>query len=433
MTGGVCVSVWVHRTDYSFQAEIPRVSINILDMVKSQIGGQIAGQIAGKFGVNEQTAKSGIDALLPTILGGLVSKVSSPGGTEALGKALDEGGFDGGLLDNLGGLLSGSKGDELANKGGGLVSMIFGDKAAVLGPIIAKLTGMKSDSVMSMLAMLAPLVMSFLGKAKSTSGMDVNGLASLLVSQKSSIASAMPAGVSDAMGLGLLSPKQPAAAAAPVRPTQASEAGGGGILKVLIPLAILAAIGYGCYRYIVDGIRPSGPEGNVIVEMDPNAANDGGYGPEGGGDSGLGAGGSGEGETMRPYRPQPGDSSELAPKVATETTEPAAAMPDFDISKMTSTFESMAGVFEKVTDVESAKAALPELETMDKQLEAASAGFAAIPELIRGPLVKSLQSSFPAVEAMIEKALAVPGVGDVLKPIVESMMLKIKPLIDTTS
>ncbi|MGB7325650.1 MAG: DUF937 domain-containing protein, partial [Rubripirellula sp.] len=189
------------------------MSINILDMVKSQIGGQIAGQIAGKFGVNEQTAKSGLDALLPTILGGLVSKVSSPGGTEALGKTLDEGDYDGGMLDNLGDIFSGGGADELAGKGGGLVSMIFGDKAAVLGPIIGKLTGMKSDSVMSMLAMLAPLVMSFLGKARSSGGMDTNGLATMLMSQKDAIANDMPAGVSDAMGLGLLSQSKPAATA----------------------------------------------------------------------------------------------------------------------------------------------------------------------------------------------------------------------------
>ncbi len=411
------------------------MSINILDMVKSQIGGQIAGQIAGKFGVNEQTAKSGIDALLPTILGGLVSKVSSPGGTEALGKTLDEGGFDGGLLDNLGGMFSGTGGNDLASKGGGLVSMIFGDKAAVLGPIIAKMTGMKSDSVMSMLAMLAPLVMSFLGKTKSAGGMDASGLASLLMSQKDSIASAMPAGVSDAMGLALLSPSQLAAAPAPARSPQATEAGGGGILKVLIPCAILVAIGYGCYRYIFDGIRPSGSEGNIVIEADPNAANDGGYGPEGGGEAEVGGGGGGTGgqNSSSGYSQRPDNVSPIPfDEPSAETTGPAPAMPGFDISKLTTMLESLSGTFEKVRDVESAKAALPELETMDKQLEAASAGLAAIPEFVRGPFVKSLQGSFPAVETMIEKTLAIPGVSEVLKPVVDSVMSKIKPLISDT-
>ena len=403
------------------------MSINILDMVKSQIGGQIAGQIAGKFGVDEQMAKSGIDALLPTILGGLVSKVSSPGGAEALGKTLDEGGFDGGLLDNLSGMFAGGGGDDLANKGGGIVAMIFGDKAAVLGPIIAKLTGMKSDSVMSILAMLAPLVMSFLGKTKSAGGMDASGLANLLMSQKESIASAMPAGVSDAMGLGLLSPSKPATVSVPGRSAQAPEAGGGGILKLLIPLAILAAVGYGCYKYIFDGIRPSGAEGNVIVEVNPAATEQ--PQEQGSRDDAEYVGGGQESTSGYSQRPDNVSPIPFAESAA-ETTEPTASMSEFDISKLTSMFDSLGGTFEKVTDVESAKAALPELETMDKQLEAASAGLAAIPEIVRGPFVKSLQDSFPAVEAMIEKALAIPGVGDVLKPVVDSMMSKIKPLIN---
>ncbi|TWU47717.1 DUF937 domain-containing protein [Rubripirellula reticaptiva] len=384
------------------------MSINILDMVKSQIGGQIAGQIAGKFGVNEQTAKAGIDALLPTILGGLVSKVSSPGGTETLDRTLDEGDYDGGMLDNLGDIFSGNSGDELANKGGGVVSMIFGDKAAVLGPIIAKLTGMKSDSVMSMLAMLAPLVMSYLGKAKSSAGMDANGLASMLMSQKDSIASAMPPGVSDAMGLGLLPQSKPAATPAPAPAPQAAEGGGGGLAKILIPLVILGAVGYGCYKYIFAGIRPPGEQGNLIIEQDPNGANDGGYGPEEG-------------------------SAPAAATPAEATPATTAATPEFDVTKMPAMFKSLGSTFEEITDVESAKAAMPKLETMDKQLDAASSSLAAVPELVRGPIIKTLQDNMPAVESAIEKALAIPGVGDVLKPIVDSMMSKIKPLLGDAS
>lgn len=279
-------------------------------MVKSQIGGRIAGQIAAKFGVNEQTAQSGIDVILSTILGGLVSKVSSPGGAETLGKTIDEGGYNGGMLDNLSEMFSGSGADDLAKKGGGIVSMIFGDKAAVLGPVLAKLTGMKSDSLMSMLAMLAPLVMGFLGKTKNASGLDARGLASMLMSQKDSIAAAMPAGVSDAMGLGLHSTNKPAASTA--RAPQIQAAGGGGMAKVLIPLAILAAVGFGCYKYIFGGMRPSGPEGNIIVPMDPNAPAESGFESSGG-----------RGAT-EPTRPPAEASAEPAEAPAAETTEPAA-------------------------------------------------------------------------------------------------------------
>ncbi|MGB7328317.1 MAG: hypothetical protein WBD31_25800, partial [Rubripirellula sp.] len=197
---------------------------------------------------------------------------------------------------------------------------------------------------------------------------------------------------------------------------QAAQGGGGGLAKILVPLVILGAVGYGCYRYIFDGIRSTGPENNIVIPQDPNAPNDGGYGDEGGDAPAAAA-----------------TPAEATPAEATPAEAAAVAMPEFDVTKLPSMFKSLGGTFEKVTDVESAKAALPELETMDKQLDAASAGFAAVPELVRGPIVKAVQGNLPAVEAAIEKAMAIPGVGDVLKPIVDSMMAKIKPLLGDAS
>lgn len=301
------------------------MSINILDMIKSQVGSQIAGQIGAKFGVNETVAKSGIDALLPTILGGLISKVSSPGGAAQLDQAIDQGGFDGGLLDNLTNMVTGDQGDQMANQGGGLVSMIFGDKAAALGPIIGKLTGMDSGKVMSLLAMLAPLVMSFLGKQKAVSGLDANGLATMLLSQKDSVAAALPPGVAGAMGLGLMSPSA-AAAKTPVpahASTVANDGGGLGMLKVLVPLVALAAVAYGCYWYIFDGIRPSGPEGNVIVEADPNYVmpteeSEGGSSMSGPAMGGAPSGGSSKPENL------PENEADSATEVGSEIEVPPA-------------------------------------------------------------------------------------------------------------
>ncbi len=70
------------------------------------------------------------------------------------------------------------------------------------------------------------------------------------------------------MGMGALGIAGPAVTR-PNAPVPAAS--GGSALKFLIPLIILAAVGYGCYRYIVGGIRPRGAAGNTIVEMDPNA------------------------------------------------------------------------------------------------------------------------------------------------------------------
>ena len=392
------------------------MAINIIDMLKSQLGGQIAGQLGRQFGESEQATKSGIEALVPTILGGLLKQVASPGGAGKLDSALKDGGYDGGLLDNLSGMLSGGGTDSLTSKGGGLISMLMGDKSAMIAPIIAKLTGMKASSITSLLAILAPLVMSFIGKQKKTMGLDSNGLASLLMSQKDSIAAALPAGISDAMGLGALGIAGPAVAR-PNAPVAAES--GGNALKFLIPVVILAAVGYGCYWYIVGGIRPRGAEGNTIVALDPNAPV----------------------TARREQQQRPAE--EEAPVMTEEAAAPAedsvtdklggalgslglpaiGEMPD-----LKAMLGSMNGALGKVTDAESAKAALPDLEAIDKKLEGVTSGFSAMPDAIRGKLTEAVKGMLPDFQATIDKVMAIPGVREILQPIIDKVMEKVTSL-----
>ena len=415
------------------------MAINILDMLKSQLGGQLAGQLGRQFGESEQATKSGIEALVPTILGGLLKQISAPGGADKLDRTLKDGGYDGGLLDNLSGMLSGGGTDSLTSKGGGLISMLMGDKAAMIAPVIAKLTGMKPGTVASLLSILAPLIMSFLGKQKKTMGLDSSGLANLLMSQKDSIGAALPAGISDAMGLGSLGIAGPAVARSATSNAPVAAAGGGGALKFLIPLAILGALGYGCYRFIFDGIRAPGAAGNTIVEIDPNALPD----PS-----------QQRGEAMSDQRPAEEAPVEEAPAAEASAAETSAAetsaaetsaaesmaeklggalggfgLPGADaMPDVKSMFKSLTGSLGKVTDAETAKDALPDLEAVDKKLESLSTGFGLLPEAIRSKLTDSLKSMVPDFQATIDKVMAIPGVRDILQPIIDEVMAKVKSL-----
>lgn len=410
--------------------------INILDMLKSQLGGQIAGQLGKQFGENEQAAKSGIDALIPTVLGGLLKQVSSPGGAEKLDKTMKDGGYDGGLLDGLTGMLTGGGTDALTGKGGDLVSSLFGDKAAMLLPILSKLTGLKLDSVKSMLAIVAPLVLSFLGKQQKTLGLDAKGLASMLMSQKESIGAALPPGISDAMGLGALGIASPSAAKAGTSHGNAS-APSGGLAKVLIPLALLAAVGYGCYLYIFAGIRPSGPEGNIVMDLPPDTP---------------------AMATREAYVPTPAEATteEATPSEpameASESSEPATAdeaepedktsavleglglpklgeLPLLDgVPDMKTLLGSMSESLGKVKDVDTAKAALPELEAMDKQLQGLSSGLGAMPDTLKTKLAEMVTGLLPDFQTKIDQVLAIPGVSEILKPIIDQVMMKIAAL-----
>ncbi len=385
--------------------------VNLIDMLKSQIGGPLASQLGKQFGESEQSAKLGIDALVPTILAGLLKQVTAPGGAEKLDNTIKDGGYEGGLLDDLSGMFSSGGSDALSQKGGGLVSALFGDKAAMIAPIVARLTGMKSGSITSILVVLAPLIVSFLGKQKKLMGLDANGLATLLITQKDAIGAALPLGIADAVGLagmggGVAGPN--GRSVAPV------AAGGGGLAKVLIPLLIVAAVGFGAYKYIFAGIRPSGAAGNTVVDT-----------------SGLTESTSGE---IAPSDAQSVPAVEETPAPESNSDDggklsglgmPAGlgALPD-----MRSVFDSLGGVLGKVKDAETARVALPDLEAMDTKLQGLSTGLSLLPAEMKTKLTEAIKERLPDFQAAMDKVMALPGVKEVLQPILDKVMEKVKAM-----
>ncbi len=182
------------------------MSLNLLDLLKGQIGSQVIKQASGFLGESESSTQSAMDGILPSLLGGLMSNASSKSGAGALFDLLGSGGHDGGIMSKLPGLLAGGDATSgFVKQGGGLLDSLFGNKVGGLVSMISSLSGLKSGSASSLLSMAAPIVMGMLGKQKSALGINnASGLASLLMSQKDHIKDALPAGFSNAMGIGSL-------------------------------------------------------------------------------------------------------------------------------------------------------------------------------------------------------------------------------------
>ncbi len=220
------------------------MSTNLMELLKDQVLGSVTGQLGKQLGESEDATRGGLDALLPTVLGGLMKKASDPGGLEQLNQTLDSDEYDGGLLDKVGGMLSGDS-SGISNMGSGLVSMIFGDKIGAIMGLISKFTGMGGKSTSGLLGLALPLIMSFLGKQKRSMGLDANGFASLLMDQKDHVAKALPPGISDEMGLGALGIASPAdKTSAPNPPSPSPSPAGLGIVKVLATALLIGALGY---------------------------------------------------------------------------------------------------------------------------------------------------------------------------------------------
>lgn len=178
------------------------MGINLLELLQNQLGGDSTlGMISGFLGEDKQKTGSALTSMLPSLLGGLMSKASTTGGAGQLFDSISNSGFDGTMLTKLGDVFGGGDATSgILNKGGGLLDMVFGNKLGGIVDLISSSSGIGKSSSSSLLKLGLPLVMSLLGKTKKDNNLDASGLASLLMSQKDHIAKAAPAGLSSLLG-----------------------------------------------------------------------------------------------------------------------------------------------------------------------------------------------------------------------------------------
>lgn len=183
------------------------MSINLLDLLKSEVGSQLLGPASQFLGESELSTNKALSGILPSILGALVDKgTTAKGGgnlMDLLGKA------DISLLDNIGSVFGGgSSGGGLSNLlsgGSGILSMLLGDhKIGALVNVLSSFSGMKNSSASTLLKLAAPFIMGALSKKVKSMGLDGLGLSKLLGEQKDVVKAALPEGFSGALGLASL-------------------------------------------------------------------------------------------------------------------------------------------------------------------------------------------------------------------------------------
>jgi len=180
------------------------MSINLLKMLQDQIGSPVVDQASKFLGESSANTSSGISALLPTVLGGLVNKGNTESGASGIMDMITKGNFDGSILDNLGNVFSGgSSTSNFMNAGSLLTSSLFGgSKLGSVLDVVTKVTGMRRSSSSSLMNLLAPIVMGMLGKQVKQNGLNASGLMKMLMGQKDHVAAAMPAGMGSILGFG---------------------------------------------------------------------------------------------------------------------------------------------------------------------------------------------------------------------------------------
>ncbi|RXR16301.1 DUF937 domain-containing protein [Flavobacterium amnicola] len=150
----------------------------ILDLINSDLGKQIISGIGNQAGTSEGETSSVLASALPTLINAMQNNTQSEQGAGGLLGALLGGKHDGGLLDNLGGLLSGGGID--TEDGGKILGHVLGGNQANIEAGLSQNTGVSSDKIGMILKLAAPILMAYLAnQAKSNNvqnGTDLGGL-----------------------------------------------------------------------------------------------------------------------------------------------------------------------------------------------------------------------------------------------------------------
>lgn len=168
------------------------MSLNVIDLIKGQLGPALISQAATQLGESESGISKAISGLLPAVVGGLANNADKPGVLDAITGAASSG-----LLGNL---LGGSTNNSLITT---ILTAIFGDKVGALVNAVSSYAGISDSSTNSLLNMVTGATLGSVGKYSADNNLGASGVQNLLQEQKGIVSTLLPAGLSLAsLGLG---------------------------------------------------------------------------------------------------------------------------------------------------------------------------------------------------------------------------------------
>lgn len=174
--------------------------MDLMQILQGQLSDDVLGNLSEQIGADKEQTATAASGIFATLLGGLANNASSEGGLASLGAALDRD-HDGSMLDDLmgivGGMMQGETTGNSALNGAGILGHVLGDRQEVAAEHISQSSGLNMSQVMKLMPILAPIVMSVLGRAKNSGGLDLGSLAGILMG---SAQNAQSGGFGDLLG-----------------------------------------------------------------------------------------------------------------------------------------------------------------------------------------------------------------------------------------
>lgn len=144
------------------------------ELLKSLNQGELLESLSKSVGARPDQVSKLVSTGIPSLVSAMNKNAATSDGAGSLAKALDRHADDD--TDDLGKFLLNVD----TTDGTKILKHVLGDKTESVEDKLAIKTGLKTDQVGSLLAMLAPLLLSSLGKQKKANKVNDSGLGSLL-------------------------------------------------------------------------------------------------------------------------------------------------------------------------------------------------------------------------------------------------------------
>lgn len=164
---------------------------NLAATITQSLSPEAIEKIAASLGSDRAAAEKAISAAVPGILAGLANSASTPGGAKRLGAVVSK--IPGMPADEIVTHLPGASHGKLAGLGWAMLSRLAGGGfVETLSASIAGFSGLGQMAAERLIGLLTPVVLEFLRREQIAKGLNIEGMADLLASQRGSIRRALP-------------------------------------------------------------------------------------------------------------------------------------------------------------------------------------------------------------------------------------------------
>jgi hypothetical protein len=357
--------------------------MNLVEHITEQLSSGLIDQLGSLIGTSGGATRSAVGAAVPALLSALSSVASSGAGAQKLLSALGQ--FGGVSLENLVHKLS-NQPSSVLEQGTSLLTSLFGSSTVTaIVNTLSRFASIAPGATQKLLGYLTPMILGAVAGRFAGKSVTTQALSNLFAEQKANIANALPTGLSlsDVPGL--------AATGSAVRTAARQvEATGSSVMRWLLPLLAIAALGLLLWWFAWPATTPE--PGGTAPRVSPASA------------------------PVAAKVPVPEAPKVLIPDATQLSTE------------LTDTFKTLTETLTGVKDVASAEAALPKLQDLSSKLDAAKATMQKLADAGKATIKTLVQSSQVKLKELVDKVLTIPGVGEKLRAVADSIMAKLTDL-----